>query len=135
MRILKLLPKILICLLIFVSCSSSNESEPDIIIGQWKVIEHYEFDIPVEVTICDANWIIEFSSNGRVHQFPDDLDIEANECPLRIGDLLNWINKGNNQYEIRLDGEEGEIYTFYKDGVNLISEFPNGETKMLYKPY
>jgi len=134
MRNFNSLFKILICLLIFVSCSNDDD-EPDIIIGQWKIIEHYELDIPVEVTVCDANWILEFSSRGTTHGFPDDLDIEANLCPLRISDLLNWINRGNNQYEIKMDQEEGQIYIFYKEGVNLVKEFPNGTTKIVYKPY
>jgi hypothetical protein len=67
MKKLKLLFAILIGFLIF-SCSSNDDSESnsDIIIGKWRMIEKYESNIQVELETCEPHFYTEYKSDKSI---------------------------------------------------------------------
>jgi hypothetical protein len=137
MKKLKLLFAILIGFLIF-SCSSNDDSESnsDIIIGKWRMIEKYESNIQVELETCEPHFYTEYKSDKSIigdrilsDEFPEECGIVSTE----LG--WNWTNLGNNQYRIRYLEEQGTIITVYKEGENLVIESPDGITKTIREPF
>ena len=126
----------IIGLLVFSSCSYDDLDTDDIIIGKWRVIERFESDLPVVISVCQLNTYVEYKidkaiSGNRIESgnFPE----ECNNFDFELG--WNWKNLGNNQYEIRYLEEQGQIYTMYKEGDNLVQELPDGITKNILERY
>ena len=136
MKKIKLLSGVLIGLLIFTNCSSDDNSNTDIIIGKWRAIEKYESNSLVDLPICLPHLYTEYKADKSINgdkiitnDFPEECGIIAFE----LG--WNWINLGNTQYRIRYLEEQGQVFSFYKDEVNLVQEYPDGITKIIYEPY
>jgi hypothetical protein len=137
MKKLNLLFVILIGILMF-SCSSNDDSESnsDIIIGKWRIIEKYESNIPVELETCEPHFYTEYKSDKSIigdrivsDEFPEECGILSTEFG------WNWKNLGNNQYRIRYLEEQGSIITVYKEGDNLVIISPDGITKTVREPF
>ena len=138
MKTITLCCVLLMGLLIFQSCSSDDELEAgsDIIIGKWRAIERYESNVPVTLPVCLPYLYTEYKANRSINgdkimtpDFPE-------ECGIITFDLgWNWKNLGNNQYRIRYLEEQGQVFTCYKEGDNLVEENPDGITKTIYEPY
>ena len=128
------------CSLLFVlfSCSDGRKESitPDIIVGKWKIHRLFESDTEVDIISCDATWVIEFKADKSIDSYDSDPQNYPDECPPKISQSgWNWINRGNNQYEIRYLEEQGEIDIFYKDKDYLVRELHNGTTIVVYESY
>jgi hypothetical protein len=124
---------ILIGLVILSSCSSDDDI--DIIVGEWQAIQQFESDISVELTPVLECVYTTFTADNKV--FGDyitstDLPDDCNNIFFEIG---TWTNIGNNQYRLEFPSGQDQIHLFYKDGENLVEELPNGNTRIIYKPY
>ena len=129
---------ILFSLLILSSCSNDDESDNsnDIIIGKWRAIEKYESNVQVEIPVCLPYLYNEYKADKSI----DGGKVITDDTPEECGQVFtefgwNWSNLGNNQYRIRHLEEQGQVFTFYKDGVNLIKEYPDGITKIILESY
>ncbi|MFB9053924.1 hypothetical protein ACFFVB_12630 [Formosa undariae] len=129
---------IVMALLMLSSCSGNDNSEAqtDIIIGKWRAIEKYESNIQVDLPICLPHLYTEYTADKSIQ---GDKIITADfpeECGIILFELgWHWSNLGNNQYRIRYLEEHGQIFTFYKDGENLVEENSDGITKTIFEPY
>ncbi|WP_430968283.1 hypothetical protein [Spongiimicrobium sp. 2-473A-2-J] len=134
------LPVIFCCflLLILSSCSDSHRDSiaSDIIVGKWKIYRLFESDIEVDISLCDATWIVEFKADKSIDSYHSDPQNYPDECPPKISQAgWNWMHRGNNHYEIRYLDEQGEIDIFYKDKGHLVRELHNGTTIVVYESY
>ena len=138
MKRVKLFCRILIGLLILQSCSNDDNSESnnDEIIGKWRAIEKYESNVQVELSVCLPHLYTEYKADKSIRGgkiITNDFPEECGIIDFELG--WNWSKLGNNQYRIRYQEEQGQVFTFYKNGMNLIKENPDGITKIIYEPY
>lgn len=123
--------------LILNSCTNNNDnSNNDIIIGKWRTIEHYESDEPQEILPCTLEYYKEFRSNNTVAGFivpPNTFPDPCNQVYLDTG--VTWTNLGENNYKFTLPNGEEFISKMYKVGENLVEEYPDGISKLVYEPY
>lgn len=136
---LKIFYGIFIGLILFSACSKdddSNNNNTDIIIGKWRAIEKFESNMPVSLPVCSSHIYTEYKANNMIdggkiisNDFPD----ECSNIEFAFG--FNWKNLGDSKYRIRQNEEQGQIFTFYKEGANLVSEDPDGITKIVFEPY
>jgi len=128
--------KILIGLMILSSCSSDDNNATDIIIGKWQAIERYENDQLVNMPTCWLHTYVEYNANKSVSGGRIMSDDFPEICYYITYDLaIVWKNLGNNTYRIGHYNEEGSVFNIYKDGINLVIENPDGNTKTIYEPY
>jgi len=128
---------ILFSILIINSCSKNDDSnDNDIIIGKWRPIERYESNQQVEMPTCLPYIYTEFKTDKSINSYMVSTLSIPNECGNINFELgWNWKNLGNNEYRIRQFEYQDYIFTFYKDGVNLVEEHPDGITKTVHEPY
>lgn len=126
---------ILLGFIIFSSCSN-NEGSNDIIIGKWRTIERYENNEPVEILDCTYDYYREFRANHVCAGFGTLPGNFIDPCNLVfIDNSATWKNLGNNNYKFTLKNGINYISKIYKDGDNLVEEFPNGTSKNIYESY
>ncbi|MDC3132632.1 hypothetical protein OA501_00255 [Flavobacteriaceae bacterium] len=138
MKKMKLLSGILIGLIILSSCSNDDDSAStnDIIIGKWRAIERFESNVQVDLPVCLPHLCTEYNADKSIRGdkiITNDFPQECGTIDFELG--WNWNNLGNNQYKIRYLEEQGQIFTFYKEGQNLVEENPDGITKTIYETY
>ncbi len=124
-------------MVLFSSCSDdeSNDNISDIIIGKWHAIEQYEADVQVEITNCKQYLYVEYNTNHIISggAFSDSLPVECGVIDFEL-DIL-WKNLGNNQYKFGRTDEQGQVFTIYKEGDNLVEINSNSSTKIVYEPF
>ncbi len=138
MKKMKLLNSILIGLIILSSCSNDDDSNSsnDIIIGKWRAIERFESNVQVDLPVCLPHLYTEYKADKSIRGdkiITNDFPQECGTLDFELG--WNWSKVSNNQYRIRYLDEQGQIFTFYKEGQNLIKENPDGITKTIYEPF
>ena len=137
MKIMRLLYVFLAGFMLFSSCSNTNDdSTNDIIIGKWRTIEHYESDEPQEILPCTLEYYKEFRSNNTVAGFivpPDTFPDLCNQVYTDFG--LIWKNTGNSNYKFQTTTGTEYTIKIYKVGENLVEEYPDGVSKLVYEPY
>ncbi|UPQ78098.1 hypothetical protein M0M57_10735 [Flavobacterium azooxidireducens] len=137
MKIMRLLYVFLAGFMLFSSCSNNNDdSNNDIIIGKWRTIERYESDEPQEILPCTLEYYKEFKSNNTVAGFivtPNTFPDPCNQVYTDFG--LIWENTGNSNYKFKTTTGTEYTIKIYKVGENLVEEYPDGITKLVYEPY
>ena len=127
-----------IIVIMFLSCSSDEgtDSSSDVIVGKWYAIEQYESNTQVEITNCNQYLYVEYKANNFINGgkvISGNLPIECGVIDFELD--WEWENLNDNHYRIGRSGEQGSIFTIYKDGVNLVEINPNGTTKIIYEPF
>ncbi|WP_062055468.1 hypothetical protein [Aquimarina longa] len=137
MHKLKLPIAFLTGIFILISCSNDDsDNNNDIIIGKWKAIEKYESNQIIDLEICKSFIYVEYKADNWIEGGRIISDNFPEECQNILFELgWNWKNLGDNKYQIRYLEERGQIFTFYKNGANLVEENPDGITKIIYEPY
>ena len=129
--------------IVLISCTKKDTAESnslaiseDIIIGQWRPIEKYESNQKIELPTCRSYSYLEFLPNNTFFGNTIYSSDYPEECGISFSEYgLTWLNLGNNKYLQQHNLKDGKIYTYYKDGVNLVEELPDGITKIIYEPY
>ncbi len=138
MRKIELYYAIFIGFIIFSSCSKNddNKENNDIIIGKWRTIERYESNEPVEILACTSEYYQEFKKDYIASGFGPLKSDFPDPCNLvYIDSAATWKNLGNSNYKFTLNNGIEYISKMYKEGENLVEEYPNGITKIVYELY
>jgi len=138
MKKMRLFYTILIGLIVFSSCTNNEDSERnnDIIIGKWRTIEIYESNEPVSILSCTSEYFKEFKSNKTLAGFIVTPNTFPDPCNQVYADLgLTWQNLGNSNYKFKSATGAEYISKMYKVDENLIEEYFDGITKIVYEPY
>lgn len=137
MKIMRLLYVFLAGFMLFSSCSNNNDdSTNDIIIGKWRTIERYESNEPQEILPCTLEYYKEFRANRTAAGFGLPSGSFYDPCNLIYLDTgVIWTNLGENNYKFTLPNGIEYISKMYKVGENLVEEYPDGITKLVYEPY
>lgn len=110
------------------SCSSSDEN-PDMIIGQWQMIERYESDLSVGVG-CSQYYYTEFKSNNELSGGYIDSNDTPAECS-SIFDLSLWRRSGGD-YEIYSSPNDVQSIAYFQ-GDNLVIEPTSADYRWVYQ--
>jgi hypothetical protein len=137
MKFLKLVKVFLLGFTVLLSCSNDDDNAgKDIIIGKWVSFEKFESNQQVELAFCEPFFYTEYYENHNVISSRIETSQFPEACEMTISELGNlWENLGNSKYRIGHVDEQGNVFTIYNEGSNLVIKSPDNITKTVLKPY